>query len=108
MAGDSEIRVDTKAFVTAADEIGKAQKQITDAFDAYIKELGTLRNAWQGDTSDKVKAIANSMKTSGSTISTNLSAYRKTLNELAGIYEQHEKSAEEQTKTLGFDSNSMR
>ncbi len=108
MAGEGEVKVDIKAFVTAAEEIGTAQKQITDAFNNYVKELSTLRNAWQGDTSDRVRAVANSMKNSGATISQNLSAYRTTLNELAGVYDQHEKSAQEQSKTLGFDAGSMK
>ncbi len=108
MAGEGEIKVDIKAFITAAEEVGNAQKQIAQAFDRYVSEINTIRNAWQGDTSDKIKAIANSMKTSGATINTNLSAYIKTLNELAGIYDAHEKSAEEQSKTLGFDANSMK
>ncbi len=105
---EGEIKVDTRAFVTAGEEVSNAQKQIAQAFDRYVGELNTLRNAWQGDTSDKIKAIANSMKASGSTMSTNLAAYVRTLNELAGIYDQHEKAVEEQGKTLGFDAGSMK
>ncbi len=108
MAGEGEIKVDIKAFTTAADEVSKAQKQIAEAFERYIRELNSLRSAWQGDTSDKIKAVSAAMKNSGSVISTNLAAYRKTLNELAGVYDQYEKAVEEESKTLGFDANSMR
>ncbi len=108
MAGEGEIKVDTKAFITASEEIATAQKQVAQAFESFIGEINNLRSSWQGDTSDKVKAIANSMKNSAATIDSHMYSYCNTLNELAGVYDQHEKQAEEQTRALGFDIGDIR
>ncbi len=107
MAG-GDIKVETKAFIAASDEIGNASTQISQGLDSYLREINSLRNAWQGSSSDRVRAMANSMKTSGDQLLTNLASYRKTLNELAGIYDQSEKAATESSKTLSFSGSSMK
>ncbi len=107
MAG-GEIKIETKAFLTASEEIGTASTQIMQGLDAYLREFNSLRSSWQGSSSDRMKGIANSIKTSGDTLKVNMENYRKTLNELAGIYEQSEKAATESGKSLSFGENSMR
>ncbi len=107
MAG-GDIKIETKAFIAASEEIASASQQITQSLDAYLREINSLRNAWQGSSSDRVRAMASSMKTSGEQLLQNMTSYQKTLNELAGIYEQSEKTATESGRTLSFSGSSMK
>ncbi len=107
MAG-SEIKIETKAFLQASEEIAAARTQMATSIDSYLREINSLRSAWQGSSSDRERAMAASIKTSGEQLLTNMDNYRTTLNELAGIYEQSEKQAVESGRTLSFSGGSMR
>ncbi len=107
MAG-SEIKIETKAFLAASEEITAAKTQIAQSIDAYLREINSLRSAWQGSSSDRVRAMAASIKTSGEQLLMNMDSYSKTLNELAGIYDQTEKHAVETGRSLSFNGGSMR
>ncbi len=107
MAG-TEIKIETRAFITASEEISAARTQIAQSVDAYLREINNLRSAWQGSSSDRVKAMAASIKTSGDQLLLNMDNYSKTLNELAGIYDQSEKHAVESGRSLSFSGGSMR
>ncbi len=106
MAG--ELKIETKAFVAAAEEIGTASTQIAQGLDNYIREINSLRSSWQGSSSDRVRAMSASIKTSGEALLKNMENYRLTLNELAGIYDQSEKAAVESGKSLTFNGSSMK
>ncbi len=107
MAG-TEIKIETKVFLSTAEEITAARAQIAQSIDAYLREVSSLRSAWQGSSSDRVRAMAASIKTSGELLFQNMDNYSKTLNELAGIYTQTEKHAVESGKSLAFNGSSMR
>ncbi len=107
MAG-TEIKIETKAFIAASEEISAARAQIAQSVDTYLREINSLRSAWQGSSSDRVRAMANSMKTSGEQLLQNMEKYSKTLNELAGIYDQTEKHAVESGRSLSTNGLSMR
>ncbi len=107
MAG-SEIKIETKAFLAASEEIAAARGQIAQSIDTYMREINSLRSAWQGSSSDRVKGMASSMKTSGEQLLKNMDSYCNTLNELAGIYNESEKHAVESGRSLSFSGSSMK
>ncbi len=107
MAG-GELKIETRAFIAASEEIGAASTQIAQSLDSYIREINSLRSSWQGSSSDRVRAMSTSIRTSGEALLKNMENYRVTLNELAGIYDQSEKTAVESGKSLTFNGSSMK
>ncbi len=107
MANSNEIKVDAKAFQTTSDEITKIIKTLEQSFNTYFTSLNSLRGGWQGDTSDRIRALSKSMNDSMSMLINNLSAYPKALYEVAGIYQKAEETISKQGQSLNFDVSSM-
>ena len=103
MASGSESKIDTKLFAATAQSVGNISKQLSELCQEWNKAMGTLRGVWQGDTSDNVKNTAEQLQRSAAALTGTLSGYQATLNELAGIYEKTEQSAQETGKSLRFD-----
>ncbi len=104
---ESELKVDVKAFTAASEEISAMTKNLEQSVNAYLSGVNSLRSVWQGDGSNNVKAMAQSMLNSMELLMTHLSAYPKALGEVAGIYVTSEKQLAETGKSLNFDSSSM-
>ncbi len=107
MANDNELKVDVKAFTETAEAITATIKTLEESMNAYFNGVNSLRNVWQGDGSNNIKAMANAMNTGCSLLLSNLQSYPKTLNEVAGIYVNTEKQLSDAGKSLQFDSSSM-
>ena len=99
----NESKIDTKLFVATADSIGTAAKDLGTCFQDWAKVMQTLRGSWQGDTSDDMKNVAEAVQNSAADLLRSLGGYRAALNEIAGIYDNTEKSIQETGKSLKFD-----
>ena len=64
MATGSETKIDTKLFASTADTLGGVAKQMDGYCQEWNKTMGTLRNVWQGDTSDNIKNTAEQVQKS--------------------------------------------
>jgi WXG100 family type VII secretion target len=103
MAAANESKIDTKLFVSTADAVGAAAKELGTCFQDWGKVMQSLRGYWQGDTSDDIKNVAEAVQKSAADILRSLGGYRAALLEIAGIYDKTEKSVQESGKTLKFD-----
>jgi uncharacterized protein YukE len=103
MAAGNESKIDTKLFVSTADAVGAAAKDLGTCFQDWGKVVQSLRGYWQGDTSDDIKNVAEAVQKSAAYILRSLGGYRAALLEMAGIYDKTEKSVQESGKTLKFD-----
>jgi WXG100 family type VII secretion target len=103
MATGSESKIDTKLFMATADSVGTITKELESCFQDYNKTMQSMRSYWQGDTSDDIKNVADSVQRSAADLLRSLGGYRAALNELAGIYDKTENNVQETSKTLKFD-----
>lgn len=108
MAASNENLIDTKLFLTTAETIGAATKELTRLFEDWNKTMNSLRSSWQGDTSDNIKNTAEQIQKSSADLITALAGYSPTLKEIAGIYDKTEKNIQETGKSLKFERNAMR
>jgi uncharacterized protein YukE len=103
MATGSESKIDSGLFVSTADTIVEVTKELGGCFEEWTKILQGLRGNWQGDTSDDIKNTVEAVQKSAAEMLRVLGAYKMTLYELAGIYDQTEKTVQEKGKSLKFD-----
>ena len=103
MAAGNESKIDTKLFVSTADAVGTAAKDLGGCFQDWAKIMQSLRGNWQGDTSDNIKNTADAVQKSASDLLRSLGGYRAALNEIAGIYDKTEQNVQEAGKSLKFD-----
>ena len=103
MAAGTDSKIDTKLFVSTADTIGNAAKELETCFSEWAKTLQGLRGNWQGDSSDNIKNTVEAVQNSASVMLRALAGYKTTLYELAGIYDKTEKNVQETGKSLKFD-----
>lgn len=98
----NESKIDTKLFLTTAEELKPLTKNLGNLFTQWQETLASLRSEWQGDTSDDVKNTAAQLQKSSEALLRSLSGYSVTLKEMAGIYDKTEKTVQESGKTLKF------
>ena len=93
MAGDGTSRVNTEELLRAVGEITSIKKSVaanTDAADAHFQNL------------QDSYAVAGQLKKSSGAIITMLGNYEKVLKELAGVYEDTEKTVSRNAGKLKF------
>jgi WXG100 family type VII secretion target len=103
MAAGNESKIDTKLFASTADTIASAAKELNRLFSEWNKHMNSLRSVWQGDTSDDIKNTVEQVQKSSAALTAALNGYPAALREIAGIYDNTEKSVQETGKSLKFD-----
>lgn len=103
MATGSESKIDTKLFVSTAEQLSTITKDLDACFQDWAKTMQALRGNWQGDTSDDIKNVTVAVQKSAADMLRSLGGYRAALNEMAGIYDKTEKNVQETGRSLKFD-----
>ncbi|MDR0620666.1 MAG: hypothetical protein LBJ61_02120 [Deltaproteobacteria bacterium] len=99
----TDARIDTKLFISTADTCAAIAKEIDGCFQEWAKVMQGLRGSWQGETSDDLKGIVDSVLRSREELLRSLANYKGVLYEMAGIYDKTEKNIQETSKSLKFD-----
>ena len=99
----TDARIDTKLFTSTADTCAAIAKELENCFQDWAKVMQGLRGSWQGDTSDDIKGIVDSVLRSRDELLRSLASYKGVLYEMAGIYDKTEKTIQETRKSLKFD-----
>ena len=89
MAGDGTSRVNTEELLRAVGEITYAH-------------FRKLQDSYAGESADDIYAVAGQLKKSSGAIITMLGNYEKVLKELAGVYEDTEKTVSRNAGKLKF------
>ena len=98
MAGDGTSRINTEELLRAVQEITSIKKSIaanTDATYAIFRKL-------QDSYADDIYAVAGQLRKSSGAIITMLGNYERVLKELAGVYEDTEKTVSRNAGRLKF------
>ena len=102
-SSESESKIDTKLFVSTAEACASVAKELDGCFQEWTKIMQSLRGNWQGETSDDIKGVVDSVLRSKTDLLTSLGGYKTVLYEMAGIYDKTEKSIQENSRSLKFD-----
>ena len=97
MAGDGTSRINTEELLRAVQEITSIKKSIaanTDATYAIFRKLQ--------ESADDIYAVAGQLRKSSGAIITMLGNYERVLKELAGVYEDTEKTVSRNAGRLKF------
>ena len=99
MAGDGTSRVNTEELLRAVGEITSIKKSVAANTDAAYAHFRKLQDSYAGESAD---AVAGQLKKSSGAIITMLGNYEKVLKELAGVYEDTEKTVSRNAGKLKF------
>ena len=99
MAGDGTSRVNTEELLRAVGEITSIKKSVAANTDAHFRKL---QDSYAGESADDIYAVAGQLKKSSGAIITMLGNYEKVLKELAGVYEDTEKTVSRNAGKLKF------
>jgi uncharacterized protein YukE len=99
MAGDGTSRVNTEELLRAVGEITSIKKSVAANTDVAYAHFRKLQDSYAGESADDIYAVAG--KSSGAII-TMLGNYEKVLKELAGVYEDTEKTVSRNAGKLKF------
>lgn len=105
MGAGGETRIDTALFAATADATKAAAREIARLCQDWIRSMNGLRGVWQGGTSDNVRNTAAQVQKSAAALTETLAGYDAALREIAGIYDQTEKSVQESGKSLKFEGS---
>ncbi|MBR4724232.1 MAG: hypothetical protein K6G45_06255 [Lachnospiraceae bacterium] len=101
MAGDIN-KIDTTRLVGAASEIAQVRKTISSGVDAVNAVFRKMLESNAGESADELGAVAGQLKKSASDILGVMANYENVLKELAGIYDNTEKSTSTEASKLKF------
>ena len=101
MAGDIN-KVDTARLVGAASDIANVKKSITNSVDSVNAVFRKMFETNAGEGADEIGAVAGQLKKSASEILTVLTNYETVLKELAGVYDNTEKTTTNSASKLKF------
>lgn len=101
MAGDIN-KIDTAKLVAAASEIGNVRKSITNSVDSVNAVFRKMFETNAGEGADELGAVAGQLKKSASEILGVLANYEAVLKELAGVYDNNEKTTSNAASKLKF------
>ncbi len=102
MAGDGTNRINTEEMLRATQEITSIKKSIASNTDATYAIFRKLQDSYAGESADDIYAVAGQLKKSSSAIIAMLANYEKVLQELAGVYENTEKTVNRNAGKLKF------
>ena len=102
MAGDGTNRINTKEMLQAAQEITSIKKSIASNTDATYAIFRKLQDSYAGESADDIYAVAGQLKKSSGAIIDMLANYERVLQELAGVYEDTEKTVNRNAGKLKF------
>ena len=102
MAGDGTNRINTEEMLRAAQEITSIKKTIASNTDATYAIFRKLQDSYAAESADDIYAVAGQLKKSSSAIIAMLANYEKVLQELAGVYENTEKTVTRNAGKLKF------
>ena len=102
MAGDGTNRINTQEMLRAAQEITSIKKSIASNTDATYAIFRKLQDSYAGESADDIYAVAGQLKKSSVAIIDMLANYEKVLQELAGVYEDTEKTVNRNAGKLKF------
>ena len=102
MAGDGTNRINTEEMLRASQEITSIKKSIASNTDATYAIFRKLQDSYAGESADDIYAVAGQLKKSSSAIIDMLANYEKVLQELAGVYEDTEKTVNRSAGKLKF------
>ena len=101
MAGDGTSRINTEELLRAVQEITSIKKSIAANTDATYAIFRKLQDSYAGESADDIYAVAGQLrKSSGAIIM--LGNYERVLKELAGVYEDTEKTVSRNAGRLKF------
>ena len=96
MAGDGTSRINTEELLRAVQEITSIKKSIAANTDATYAIFRKLQDSYAGESADDIYAVAGQLrKSSGAN-------YERVLKELAGVYEDTEKTVSRNAGRLKF------
>ena len=101
MAADVN-KVDTTQLVAAASEIAQVKKTIFQSVEAVNAVFRKMLESNAGESADELNAVAGQLKKSASDILSVMANYETVLKELAGIYDNIEKSTVSEASKLKF------
>ena len=99
MAGDGTSRINTEELLRAVQEITSIKKSIAANTDATFRKL---QDSYAGESADDIYAVAGQLRKSSGAIITMLGNYERVLKELAGVYEDTEKTVSRNAGRLKF------
>ncbi len=102
MAGDGINRVNTEELLRAAQEITSIKKSVAANTDATYAVFRKLQDFYAGESADDIYAVAGQLKKSSGAIIAMFENYEKVLKELAGVYEDTEKTVNRNAGKLKF------
>ena len=111
MAGDGTSRGNTEELLRAVGEITSIKKSVAANTDAAYAHFRKLQDSYAGESADfmgtdspadDIYAVAGQLKKSSGAIITMLGNYEKVLKELAGVYEDTEKTVSRNAGKLKF------
>ena len=102
MAGDGTNRINTEEMLRASQEITSIKKSIASNTDATYALFRKLQDSYAGESADDIYAGAGQLKKRSSAIIDMLANYEKVLQELAGVYEDTEKTVNRSAGKLKF------
>lgn len=102
MAGDGTNRINTEELLRAAQEITSIKKSITANADATYAVFRKLQDSYMGESTDDTHAVAGQLKKSSGAIIAMFENCEKILKELAGVYEDTERTVNRNAGKLKF------
>ena len=102
MAGDGTSRINTEELLRAVQEITSIKKSIAANTDATYAIFRKLQDSYAGESADDIYAVAGQLRKSSGAIITMLGNYERVLKELAGVYEDTEKTVSRNAGRLKF------
>ena len=99
MAGDGTSRINTEELLRAVQEITSIKKSIAANTDATYAIFRKLQDSYAGESADD---IYGQLRKSSGAIITMLGNYERVLKELAGVYEDTEKTVSRNAGRLKF------
>ena len=102
MAGDGTSRINTEELLRAVQEITSIRKSIAANTDATYAIFRKLQDSYAGESADDIYAVAGQLRKSSGAIITMLGNYERVLKELAGVYEDTEKTVSRNAGRLKF------
>ena len=99
MAGDGTSRINTEELLRAVQEITSIKKSIAANTDATYAIFRKLQDSYAGESADDIYAVAGQLRKSSGAM---LGNYERVLKELAGVYEDTEKTVSRNAGRLKF------
>lgn len=98
-----KLRVTPEVLKSMASDIEKELSDIQNQFQAIDTEVSRTRSYWEGDASDSHKKQYDSLKTEIDECLKDLKNHPVNLLKMAGLYEETEDQAEQESQKLSAD-----